>query len=295
MDLWQLRYFVRAAEKLNFTKAAESLHVTPSALSKKIADMESHFGVQLFLRGKRTLHLTAAGQILLNESRAILSRWDEAFYKIQQAASGRVGSLRVAYTGSFVKLILPSLARRFRKAHPDIDLHIERLGIHLHNEYLFNGDVDIAFTLSNDADPPPGIAWEHIKSDVLTVVVPPEHRLAERNSISLGELAEEDFIVINRSVNDIFFDRLIRICAAYDFTPNIVEQPLLVETSLLLVEAGFGITVLSPLADMGSNPGLRYIPLEGDYAIHFLAAWKKNNENPAISLFIENLREMKAF
>ena len=77
MDLWQLRYFVCAAEHLNFTKAAESLHISQSALSKKISDLENHFGVQLFLRGKQSLSLTMAGQVFLNESRSILGKWDQ--------------------------------------------------------------------------------------------------------------------------------------------------------------------------------------------------------------------------
>ena len=128
MDLWVLRYFVCAAETLNFTKAAKSLCITQPALSRKIADLEENFGAQLFVRGKRSLQLTTAGQILLNECRIILARWDETAHKIQMAVSGSVGRLRVAYSGGFVKTLMPDLARRFRERHSDIDLHLERLG-----------------------------------------------------------------------------------------------------------------------------------------------------------------------
>jgi DNA-binding transcriptional LysR family regulator len=290
MDLWLLRYFVCAAETLNFTKAAKRLYITQPALSRKIADLEEHFGAQLFIRGKRSLQLTAAGQILLNECRIILARWDGAAHKIQMAVAGSVGRLRVAYAGGFVKTLMPDLARRFRKSHPDIDLHIERFGVPALKDALWDGDVDIAFVLSSESEPPAGLVWKQIKQEVLTAVFPFDHPFADRGSISLPELAGEPFVFIARSVNQEFFDYFMRMCAAFDFSPNIVEQPLLLETTLVLVEAGFGVTVLSRLADMGTSPNLQFVPLEGDYPITLAAAWKKENGNPAIPLFVELLK-----
>jgi DNA-binding transcriptional LysR family regulator len=290
MDLWVLRYFVCAAEMLNFTRAAKRLYITQPALSRKIADLEEHFGTQLFVRGKRSLQLTAAGQILLNECRIILARWDEAAHKIQLAVSGSVGRLRVAYSGGFAKTLMPDLVRRFRERHPDIDLHLERLGPPALKEALGDGDVDIAFILSSEPAPPAGQVWIKIKQDVLAAVFPFDHPLADRSSVSLSELSGEPFVFIARSVNQEFFDYFMRMCAASDFSPNIVEQPVLLETTLVLVEAGFGVTVLSSLADMGTHPNLRFVPLDGGYPITLGAAWKKDNENPAIPLFIELLK-----
>lgn len=290
MDLWLLRYFVCAAETLNFTRAARNLCITQPALSRKIADLEAHFGAQLFVRGKRSLQLTAAGQILLNESRIILARWDETAHKIQMAVSGSVGRLRVAYAGGFAKTLMPDLARQFRKGHPDIDLHIERFGVQAMKEALWDGDVDVAFMLSTEPDPPAGLAWKKIKQDVLTAVFPFDHPLAGRSSVPMEELAGDPFVFIARSVNQEFFDFFMHMCAASNFSPNIVEQPALLETTLVLVEAGFGVTVLSPLADMGTHPNLRFVRIEGDYPITLAAAWKKGNANPAIQLLIDQLK-----
>jgi DNA-binding transcriptional LysR family regulator len=158
-------------------------------------------------------------------------------------------------------------------------------------EALGDGDVDIAFILSSESEPPAGLVWEKVKQDVLTAVFPFDHPLADRSSVSLTELAGEPFVFIARSVNQEFFDFFMRMCAASDFSPNIVEQPVLLETTLVLVEAGFGVTVLSPLADMGTHPNLRFVRLDGDYPMTLAAAWKKNNGNPAIPLFIELLKD----
>lgn len=289
MDFWQLRYFVTAAEMLNFTKAANSLNVSQSALSKKVGDLEALFGVQFFLRGKRSLRLTMAGQVFLNEARAMLSKWDEAFQKIKRTATGDLGDLRIGYTGSFVTTILPPLMERFRKKSPDINLHIERWDLQILNEALLDGDLDIAFVIDNDRELSPELSWKRLKEEVLSVVLPARHRLAHRQRIATAELAQEAFIFMPRSVNRTFFDFFMGVCAKAGFTPDLVSQPAILETVLLMVDASFGITILSPLADMGTHPNLRMIPLEENYPVHLFAAWKKDNENPAIPLFLEQL------
>jgi len=292
MDLWQLRYFAAAAETLNFTKAAESLHVSQSALSKKIADIENHFGVQLFLRGKRALRLTAAGQVFLNEARTILAKWDDAFQKIKRTASGDLGDLRIGYSGSFVTRILPPLIRQFRGRNSDINLHVERWNLPILHDALLDGDLDVAFVISHAPELSPDLAWKFIKKEVLSVVLPASHPLAGRKRISLSELTGEAFVFMARSVNHIFFDFFMHLCTDAGFTPNLVSQPAILETVLLLVDAGVGITILSPLADMGTRPNLRMIPLEGDYPVHLFAAWKMDNENSAIPAFIEELEKI---
>lgn len=294
MDLWQLRYFVSAAEHLNFTKAAESLHISQSALSKKIADLENHFGVQLFLRGKQSLSLTMAGQVFLNESRSILGKWDQTFNKIRQAASGNIGSLKIGYTGGYVTTILPRVIRLYHHAAPDIILDVERWNIRILLKSLYNGNLDIAFIVSNDREIASDLTSKVVRRDVLSVVLPAGHPMAEREKLSLSDLAGEPFVFMARSENHTIFDFFMHLCADAGFTPNLVNQPAMLETVLLLVESGLGITILSPLAGTGAHPNLRMIPLDGDYPIHLLSVWEKDNKNPAIPIFLETLEKVSA-
>lgn len=295
MDLWQLRYFVCAAEHLNFTKAAESLHISQSALSKKIADLEHHFDVQLFIRGRQSLSLTAAGKAFLEESRMILSKWDETFHKIRQAASGSIGTLRIGYTGGFVTRILPPLIQQYRKKAPDITLHVERGNIRVLIKSLLEGELDVAFIVGAEKDKEisPDLEWKSIKQDRLSIVLPAQHRLAGKKELTPSQLADESFVFMARSENHTVFDMFIHICTEAGFVPNLVSQPTMLETLLLLVESGLGITILSPLAETGAHPNLRMVPLKGNHPVHLFLVWKKENKNPAIPMFVEALEKMQ--
>jgi DNA-binding transcriptional LysR family regulator len=294
MDLWQLRYFVSAAEHLNFTKAAESLHISQSALSKKIADLEYHFGVQLFLRGKGALSLTMAGQVFLNESRSILAKWDQTFNKIQQAASGNIGSLKIGYTGGHVSKILPPVIRLFNAKASDIVLDVERRNIRSLLKALYSGGLDVAFIVSNDEKIASDLAYTIIRQDKLGIALSAEHPLAGRKKLSLSELSDEPFVFMARSENYNIFDFFINLCASAGFAPNLVNQPTMLETVLLLVESGIGITTLSPLAGTGDHPNIRIIPLDEDHPIYLFAVWEKENKNPAIPPFLETLKKVSA-
>ena len=239
------------------------------------------------------MQLTVAGQLFLNEALAILDRWDHAYQKIKMAADGHIGTLRVAYAGGWVRTIIPQIAREFRKNHPNIDLHIERLPYQGLSDILLEGDFDIAFMLSTEKKAPPGIIWEILKQDALTAVVPVDHPLAERSSISLNELKNEPFIFFSRSVNRKFFDFVIQMCAEYQFRPNVINQPNLLETVLVLIESGFGVSILSPFADIGNQPNIRFIPLERKYSIYLGVAWNNENQNPLIPYFIDQIKSFK--
>lgn len=293
MDIWQLRCFTSVAKCLNFTEAAKNLYIGQSTLSKQIANLEQQLGVQLFIRNKRSVHLTAPGTILLDEARAILEKSDQALQKVRQAASGFVGNLTIGFLGSVEKNLLPQLVRNFRVCYPNINLEMQHLNWRTVTEALYNDEIDIGFLFSLDPEDMPGLTCESIYRGVLTVVLPADHLLSQAEKISISALADEPFIICARKESPVQFDYVFRLCKKAGFTPKIVCQPNLMETVLMLVDAGLGIAISSTLAKSLINQPIRFVNIEGDPTIDLVIAWKKLNSNPAIPLFIEKLRETK--
>ena len=128
LELRHFRYFVAVAEELNFTRAAERLHIAQPPLSTQIRLLEEDLGMQLFLREKRRVYLTQAGRDLLVRAKAILAAADEAKSAVQRAARGESGELRPGYTPSAMFTeVLPGAIRRFRKRMPHIELHLHEM------------------------------------------------------------------------------------------------------------------------------------------------------------------------
>ena len=216
------------------------------------------------------------------------------FNNIRQAASGNIGSLKIGYTGGFVARILPRVLRLYHKAAPDIILDVERRNIRVLLKSLYDGSLDIAFVVSNDKEIASDLSSRVVKQDKLNVAIPADHALAKSQKLSLPDLADEPFVFMARSENHTIFDFFMHLCADAGFTPNLVSQPAMLETVLLLVESGIGITILSPLAETGAHPNLQMVPLDVDYPIHLLSVWEKDNKNPAIPMFLEVLEKVSA-
>lgn len=117
-----------------------------------------------------------------------------------------------------------------------------------------------------------------------------DHPLAERKSINIEELAQESFVMLERQESSQGFDLLLAACANHGFSPNVVNQASRIEAVLMMVDAEFGITMLPKYFQSYWPPSLRFIDIEGDdLKVDILASWKKMNQNPSLSLFIEEL------
>lgn len=145
-----IKGFEAAARHLSFTKAAQELFVTQSAVSRQIKALEDHLGVALFRRYNRALLLTDAGQLLFRTAAEVLRLLDAATAKLAGDTSGRM--LTVTTTVSFAALWLVPRLPRFRKAHPEIDVRISA------NNEIFNlerQDIDLAIRFCEPKAAPP--------------------------------------------------------------------------------------------------------------------------------------------
>lgn len=299
MDIRQLRYFSLVAKHLNFTAAAKEAYIDQSALSKQIADLETHIGLKLFIRNTRSVQLTASGTELLKYAHEIITKSEEAIARAHMAATGRIGSLRIGFTGSMEKETtkLPSFIKQFRFDHPGVNISLLRSNMTPLNQSLDLGHLDIAFTFSYGLEEFVGIKWElcpfYPKSGPMCLVLPSEHPLAGKDTICLSEVARESFVIISRNEAP-NFDHMERLCATHGFLPNIVCETPVLENLLMLVETGIGITILAKHTEAFANNNVRFIEIANyDYLVDRVITWKEKNSNPLIPVFLKAIKNHK--
>jgi DNA-binding transcriptional LysR family regulator len=290
MDIRQLRYFIAVAEHLSFTEAAKHLFVAQSAVSQQIADLEKSIGVQLFIRNKRSVKLTNAGTVLFREAINLVDKSSEAIKKTRQAELGIIGNLKIGFLGYTERNFLPDLIRQFRREYPKVELQLDQYTHGALIDALNTGELDIGFTLSFGLENVGGLEKKNIFTETISVVMHLEHPLANKNTINIADLANEHFIILNRAESPQGFNQTLLICANNGFFPDIVSEPRLLHTVLLLVDAGMGIAILPKSLQSHSSSSLRFIDIEGNTNEYDLSvAWKKTNVNPSVSLFLNEL------
>ena len=145
IDLSDLRAISVLAETLHFGRAAERLHVSQPALSKRIHRMEDRIGGRLLVRGYRDVRLTEAGRLLASRGRQVLSDSAEIVALSERAARGEAGALRIGFGIASILGFLPKVLLRFRRAYPDVLLQLRDMPTPDQVNALVNQSIDIGF------------------------------------------------------------------------------------------------------------------------------------------------------
>ena len=146
MELRHLRYFLTVAEQLHFARAAEMLGIAPPTLSVQIQEMERKLQVQLFVRTKRSVALTSAGEAFAEEARGVLAQFEQALHVGRRAGRGELGRVEIGYVGSAMfGGILQQQISAFRRQWPDAEVQAREWQMDRLSEALEEGRVDVAF------------------------------------------------------------------------------------------------------------------------------------------------------
>jgi DNA-binding transcriptional LysR family regulator len=220
-ELRDLRYFIAVAE-LNFSRAAERLHMAQPPLSVAIRQLEQELGTDLLLRTTRDVRLTGAGEAFLAGARRTLAELEHSVVDARRAAAGELGSLRVAFSWSARFETLPELGRALRAKHPDIELLTEEMWNARMPEALRSGAVDVAVSICPEIASE--LAYEPIRSERIVALVAATHRLAEEGEVALDALADDGFVLFPRELASHLFDVLVALCRRAGFEPSIRSE-----------------------------------------------------------------------
>lgn len=266
MNYRQLKYFTVVARLLNFSKAAAELYVSQPALSKHIAELEKYFGTALFLRTNRNLVLTEAGKVLLDEAESIFAKEPEILRKVSEASGKRTGKLTIAFISTSLSFHIPLLVKQFNHEYPLIEVNLQRLPWGNVERAVSDKQADLGFMISLREENAPVSASYVLTHTYPAVVVAKDHPLADRNTIHMAQLKDEQFILVSQGAQPSPYEYTIRLCQNAGFTPNITTTCPLAETALMLVQAGLGISILSRLAPVQGMNNVKFIDINPDEA-----------------------------
>jgi DNA-binding transcriptional LysR family regulator len=291
MELRHLRYFCAVAEFGTFGAASKQLHVSQSAISEQISDLEDEIGGALLDRSRRATRLTPEGELFLIEARKTLAAADRAVDVTQRALIGQEGSLAIGFflwgAGGFFSRII----RDYRRLHPNIKLTLFEMHAAVQMEALVSGKIDIGFTRPLEPPFDHVLKAELLYKDPLVVVLPRDHRLATA-PVRAEWLAEERFVMLDRQMAKVQFDAILALCSGAGFSPNIVSVTESWPGVLTLVESGEGIALVPSGVRYLLTPGLVVCDLVPQTAhVGISVAWNPLHDGPIQRGFLDLVRE----
>ena len=265
IELRHLRYAVTVADEGHMTRAAERLGIQQPPLSQQIAKLEAIVGAPLFKRLPRGVALTDAGQTFVERARTILHDVDLAIEATRRNARGEEGSLAIGFTSSAAfHPLVTSAVRSLGETSPNVVLKLEEASTPDLITMMHSGLLDVAFVRSPVAQSS-GLIISRILDEEMLVALPDRHPLATtrgENPVQLSELANEPFILYRRPSGPGLYDGIIAACLAAGFSPKIRHEAPRLLSTLSLVAAGLGISIIpGSIARLETN-GIAYLSLD---------------------------------
>lgn len=256
LELRHLRYFRQVVDELHFGRAAARLAVTQPTLSVQIRQLEQTVGARLFDRHTRQVTLTDAGRVLDEAARRILREVDAAVESTRQAHTGHVGLLRVGFGPTLMLSTLAHVVRTFRQRHPGVRVDLRELPTGEQMAALVRGDLDVGFVRGAEGDA--RLHMEPFAREPLVIALPRDHRLAGAARVPLSALADDPWVLFPRTVAPLLHERVMSLCERAGFRPDVVQDSREVYTTVGLVGAGVGVTVVPDTVRRMSWNGVVY-------------------------------------
>jgi DNA-binding transcriptional LysR family regulator len=286
MELRHLRYFVAVAEELSFTRAAERLHLAQPPLSSQIKGLETELGLKLFERSTRTVKLTAAGRVFLDEARAVLLAAGRAEQNVRKASQGLIGPLRIGVLAPAATPKLARILRFYRQRYPGVQFFLHELTSIEQLQQLRADQLDVGLlrppVLFSELD------YQFLEESSMVLAAPAGHRLARQKRIKWSDFHKESLVMIHPSLQHGYYDKFMELCLKAGATPLVGQYANDIHSKMWLISAGFGIAPTTETIAEVKRPGLVFRKLpSGLPLVQTLLVWRRSNDSPALRNFIE--------
>ena len=270
MEFLQLKYFQTVARLEHISNAAKELNITQPSLSIMISRLESEMGTPLFVRKGRNIKLNEMGVVLLKHVNTIFSELEDAKVEIQDVMGSSIKNISLATTST---RLLSGILKDFLEAYPETTIHQYLNSRSVIESNMIKGETD--FCISIPAIENDEIDFTVLREDEIVLVVPLNHRLANKESIVLSEVSDEFFISLATSYS--YRKITDDLCQAAGFIPKVIFE---VDDALMyeMLQLGRGVTLV-PLSTCNtySNEPYKILKItEPDTSIMVALCWKKN-------------------
>lgn len=288
VELRHLEYFVAVAAELNFSRAAQRIHVVQSALSTSVSKLEKELGVELFDRSKRQIALTAAGEVFLQHAREVIHTAHRARTSVDAFRDQVTGTITLGTLMSWGTLDLPGALEEFRRSNPLVTVRLRQslTGSAGHLTAIADGQMDLAL-VSISSPGSPLVALRELMTEPMVFVCESGHALADRRKVALTDLGGHDFITfplgwgIRQRLDTGFAAAGIEPVSAYEVADYAIAAEL--------IRRRLATTIL-PNSVANRFPGLRTVPLHPSITWTLSIAYAASQQaSPAINAFTDTL------
>jgi DNA-binding transcriptional LysR family regulator len=295
MELRHLRYFLAVAEERHITRAATRLGLQQPPLSQQIRILEKELGTKLFNRLPRGVELTPAGEVFMEEARAVLSEVERAAVRARAAAMGQRGRISIGLTTS--ASLHPGVTRMLRayaKGHAAVALDLHANNAAGLTEALLRQEVQVAIIRAAVARPA-DLVFRKLTEEDMLVALPEEHHLVNRTAsgenapVPLRALAGEGLILVRRHAAPGMYGDLVDACHKAGFEPHIVAEVAQMLIGINLVAAGVGISLVPASMREVRQEGVAYCPLLDAPSLiaPLTLVYRRDETRPIVTDFIE--------
>ena len=285
MTFKQLEYFAAVARTLSFTEAANEVFVSQPALSRGIVSLENELGVSLLNRNHHTVSLTPAGTLLASELPELRKELDRIITLVRQTENGLMGRLNIGVLEEQqLDEVMQVTFNYFAQSLPLVEFIPVRMdGRELMDE-LSRNRLDIIFSMDFGLSDNPDLDVLQLDSVPFCMLVPPDHRMAGKNSASLSDF-QQDTIIIDEGQKLTGEAAFLQGCFHQaGISPNI-KMASNIHTRLLWSESGFGVSVFNASNRACSSTSVRAVPLNDVPNARLVLAWRKDSQNPSLRIF----------
>jgi DNA-binding transcriptional LysR family regulator len=293
MKFRHLEYFVAAAEELNFTHAADRMHVSQPPFSKQIHELEGELLIELFERHRKGVALTPAGKSFLIDARRILEDCGASIRKAQRISRGEIGELAVGYISALTHDFLGKALEVWRLTAPDIVVDCIEMDFATQERALLEGRIAVGILVPSNRPILELLQVRLLIEYPVCLALPRSHPHSNKPEVPLSLLKDEPFIGLNRMYPN-YGEWLLKVCRRVGFKPRIVKEADGAASALAFVAAGFGVAMVSePVQKIPAGDVIfRDLTPEDRAWLPVGAAWKPEALTaPLASQFIDVLAE----
>ncbi len=288
MELQQLRCFAAVVRHLNFSRAAEEMHLTQPTLSRTIQALETALGVRLFERNRQYVLTTDAGRALHARTEKILAEVDMAEYAVRAVAAGKGGELIIGRDWRLSFGVVQDSIAEFRRRNPQTEVTLCDLLVHELLGALRARRIHLAFVPAEFVSMDDRMERLPVQNCDVVVVLPARDKLAVRKRVALRDLAQKTWMV-PASPGPGYKSFLVRICRQAGFTPNCGKTATSAEGMLSQIAAGYGISLLPRAALPKLSRSLRAVSIDCA-PLTLEAVWLRDAHSLLLDRYIEVLR-----
>ncbi|MFG1403617.1 LysR substrate-binding domain-containing protein [Xanthobacter sediminis] len=290
IDLRQLRYFLAVAEELSFTRAAGRLNMSQPPLSQAIAQLEATLGTRLFARTSRRVEMTAAGQELEAQARALLAQAERARQQVMSVGAGRSGKIEIGATGTILRGGLARWLADYRRHAPEVRTVIYEQAPALQVQDVLEHRTDISFnrtdmSLERSVARHPELGCTLAWREAICVILPPDHHLAARPVVALADLAVDEHVMLHPDSSE--FARYIqRRCVEAGFLPRVSQQVVDSQSIPSLIAAGFGVALVPASTARFTGGEVIFRPVTPELVADVHMIYRLREQSPAVHEFL---------